>query len=259
MNKTELNKIYTVYNKRCYVHPDPLECLYNYDEIRDREIAALVASSLAYGRVAQILKSVSHVLNAMGESPYSFILNETYSSLADLFKGFRHRFASGEHLAALLIGMQSVIRRFGSLNECFTSGMVEGKKSIVPGMSFFVRNLTSHQYTCGHLLADPAKGSACKRMNLFLRWMVRKDRVDPGGWRGIDKSSLVIPLDTHMHLIGRCLGFSSRNQANMKTALEITEGFKAFTPKDPLKYDFALTRFGIRNDLDMASLFARKR
>jgi len=258
MNKTDLNRIYNTYNKRRFVHPDPLEFLYHYNDIRDREIAALIASSLAYGRVAQILKSVSCVLDAMGKSPYSFISNKTYSTLSHMFKGFKHRFATGKQIAALLIGAKITIRQFGSLNECFVSGMAEEDENILPAMSFFVNHLTIHTQNCGHLLADPEKGSACKRINLFLRWMVRKDSVDPGGWQGIDRSKLVIPLDTHMHRIGLHFGFSSRKQANIKTALEITEGFKAFSQKDPLKYDFVLTRFGIRDDMDMASLFGRK-
>lgn len=258
MNKTDLNRIYNTYNRRRYVHPDPLEFLYYYNDIRDREIVGLIASSLAYGRVSQILKSISQVLDTMGESPCSFIFNKTYNTLSHMFKGFKHRFATGKHLAALLIGAKIAIEQFGSLNECFISGMAENDKNIMPAMSLFVNHLTLHTHNCGHLLADPEKGSACKRMNLYLRWMARKDNVDPGGWQGIDKSKLVIPLDTHMHRIGRHFGFSLRKHANMKTALEITEGFKLFSPNDPLKYDFVLTRFGIRDDMDMASLFTRK-
>ena len=95
------------------------------------------------------------------------------------------------------------------------------------------------------------RGSACKRLNLLLRWMVRRDDVDPGGWEGIAPSLLVIPLDTHMDAIGRSLGFTCRKQADLKAALEITDGFRKIAPHDPVRYDFSLTRFGIRNELEI--------
>jgi len=103
----------------------------------------------------------------------------------------------------------------------------------------------------------PEKGSACKRMNLFLRWMVRKDRVDPGGWADVPVSKLIVPLDTHMHKISLQLGFTSKKQANLQAALEITNGFKKLVPEDPVKYDFSLTRFGIREGMNMDSLLSQ--
>jgi uncharacterized protein (TIGR02757 family) len=252
--KTKLDSIYNQYNRRSFVHPDPLEFLYSYKDIRDREIAGLIASALAYGRVSQILKSVSSVLGTMNESPYLFLQNSDKKFLLQRFKQFKHRFADGKNLAALLYGAKNVIARYGSLNECFAAGLSHDHENIFFAMIIFVDELTSSGNNPGHLIARPKKGSACKRMNLFLRWMVRRDRVDPGGWKEIDKSKLINPVDTHMHKIGMMLGFTSRKQANMKTAMEITEGFKKISPEDPVKYDFALTRFGIRGDMDINSL-----
>lgn len=254
VNKIKLDAIYDQYNKRKFVHPDPLEFLYSCKNTRDREIAGLIASSLAYGKVAQILKSASFVLGEMGESPYLFLQGATKKTLLKTFKNFKHRFADGADLASLLSGAKKIINRFGSLNKCFVAGMAENDKNIVPGMSFFVNQLTSEGNAPGHLLAMPEKGSACKRMNLFLRWMVRKDYVDPGGWEGIDKSKLIVPIDTHMHKIGLDFGLTSRKQANMQTALEITDGFRELSPDDPVKYDFALTRFGIRKEINAEDL-----
>ncbi|MCD6487215.1 MAG: TIGR02757 family protein, partial [Syntrophobacterales bacterium] len=108
-------------------------------------------------------------------------------------------------------------------------------------------------YRGNSLLPSPAKGSACKRLNLFLRWMVRHDDVDPGGWDDISSSKLIIPLDTHMHRICLALGITKRKQADMKTALEITRSFQVMAPHDPVRYDFALTRLGIRKDTDITS------
>jgi len=108
----------------------------------------------------------------------------------------------------------------------------------------------------GHLLPLPRLGSACKRLNLFLRWMIRKDDVDPGGWENIPLSKLIIPLDTHMHKIGILTGLTSRKQANMRTAFEITDGFKKLVPEDPVKYDFSLTRIGIRGDANFEEILS---
>ena len=251
--KKKLDRLYKQYNRRRYVHPDPLWFLYRYDDVRDREIAGLVASSLAYGRVKQILENVSKVLETMGRSPRGFLERSSFRSLSDVFKDFRYRFAAGNHMAALLWATKMTIDRFGSLNACFSNGMSLEDETVIPGMAFLSKNLSSGRDT-GHLIAHPEKGSACKRMNLFLRWMVRKDEVDPGGWEGISPSKLIIPLDTHMHTISLGLGLTNKKQANMRTALEITSGFKNLAPDDPVKYDFALTRFGIRDDMNMDDL-----
>jgi uncharacterized protein (TIGR02757 family) len=249
-----LEKLYKNYNKREFVHPDPLEFLFSYKDIRDREIVALIASSLAYGRVAQILKSVSLVLQKLTPSPYQFLMKTSFQPLCNIFKGFRHRFADGQQLSALLFGAKKAIEKFGSLNQCFTHQLAPDDPSILNAMIFFSNQLNSDKIKSGHLVALPQKGSACKRMNLFLRWMVRQDAVDPGGWENVSPSKLVIPLDTHMHKIGVWLGFTNRKQKNMQTSLEITNGFQKFIPDDPVKYDFTLTRFGIRNDMNTEDL-----
>lgn len=256
LQKIKFDSIYNQYNRRSFVHPDPLEFLYSYKNIKDRELAGLIASALAYGKVTQILKSVSFVLNTMDDSPYLFLQNSDKKFLLQKFKQFKHRFANGKNLTALLLCAKNVIDRFGSLNKCFVSGLSPDHKNTFIAMTFFVNELVSSGDNPGHLIASPQKGSACKRMNLFLRWMVREDRVDPGGWEGVDKSKLIVPIDTHMLKIGTMLGFTPGKQANMKTAMEITKGFKKISPKDPVKYDFAFTRFGIRDDMDIKSLFS---
>ncbi|MDQ1329805.1 MAG: hypothetical protein QG578_67 [Thermodesulfobacteriota bacterium] len=253
--KKNLDKLYLKYNKREYVHPDPLEFLYSYRDIRDREIAGLIASSLAYGRVARILTSVSSVLDKMGSSPYSFIRNSTLSSLGKTCGGFRHRFAGDENLTALLTGLKRVLEEYGSLHACFLKGVGKKDETVLKGLDFFTGKIISG--CCGkpgHLIPLVTKGSACKRLNLYLRWMVRKDDVDPGGWDKIPPSMLIIPLDVHMHRISRLIGFTDRKQADLRTALEITSCFRKLAPDDPVKYDFALTRFGIRADMSIDGL-----
>jgi len=261
--KQNLDKLYLKYNKRKYVHPDPLEFLYNYRDIRDREIAGLIASSLAYGRVARILKSVSSVLDKMGSSPYSFIMNSTISSLGKACGGFRHRFAGDENLTALLTGIKQVLEEYGSLHACFLKGVGKKDETVLNGLEFFAGRIISG--SCGrpgHLIPLVTKGSACKRLNLYLRWMVREDDVDPGGWNKIPPSMLIIPLDVHMHRISRLIGFTDRKQADMTTALEITSCFRKIVPYDPVKFDFSLTRFGIRSDMsvdDFSKKFVKRK
>lgn len=248
--KRSLDDLYARYNRRDMVHPDPLEFLAAYPDPRDREIVALVASSLAYGRVEQILKSVAVVLDRM-DSPARFLGRSSGPTLRRTFRDFKHRFTTGEELAALLIGVRRVTDRHGSLLACFQAGLRDSDPTVLLALSAFVAELSEPSGgACGSLLASPADGSACKRLNLFLRWLVRRDEVDPGGWETVKASRLILPLDTHLYRICRALGFTDRNSADMRTALEITDAFRAVSPDDPVRYDFALSRLGIRKDAD---------
>ena len=246
-----LESIYEKYNRRKFLHPDPLEFLYRYPDPADREIVGLVCSSLAYGSVKQILKSIEKVLEQMG-NPTQFVTGTTSDKLLKTFSGFKYRWTKPEDLAGLLVGMKDVLSRYGSLENCLVSGSRVDDSNILAGLDFLVSELQSKSGTT--LLAAPGKGSACKRLFLFLRWMVRKDRIDPGGWKSISPETLIIPLDIHHFRIAREFGLTSRKQANLKTAIEITKGYSRFSPKDPVKYDFALTRFGIRDELDIEDL-----
>lgn len=252
MTKRLLDEIYARYNRREFVHPDPLEFLYRYDDPTDREVVGLVASSLAYGRVKQILASVSNALERMGPSPRSFLVKASRQRLEKGFAGFRHRFTSGAEMACLLTGAGAAIRRHGSLGTLFSTNLRPGDKTVLPAMGAFVSELSGETCLKG-LLPHPEGGSACKRLNMYLRWMVRSDDVDPGGWRGVGPERLVVPLDTHLFKIGRALGFTRRKAADLKAALEITAEFSKISPGDPVRYDFALTRFGIREETDMGA------
>jgi uncharacterized protein (TIGR02757 family) len=255
MNRDKLDGLYEAYNRREFVHPDPLEFLYHYPALQDREIVALIASSLAYGRVAQILKSVSSVLCRMGPSPVHFVMNSSLESLLAVFSDFKHRFTLGRELAWMLWGARCAIEKHGSLLGCFLAGWNEKESTVLPGLTAFVRAFPTNSGACwAGFLPSPAKGSACKRLNLFMRWMVRQDDVDPGGWGSIPPSKLIVPLDVHMHRISLGFGWTSRKQADLRTAVEVTQAFKKVAPEDPVRYDFALTRLGIRSDMDAAGL-----
>lgn len=252
LSRERLEAFYRSCNCREYVHPDPLEYLYSYGDPRDRELVGLIASSLAYGRVAQILKSVSSVLEPMGPSPHAFLLNSSPGLLKSMFRNFKHRFSTGDELLALLQGAGKALVDYGSLEECFLTGLGEQDDTVFPALCHFVKALgVGETGSPNSLLPLPERGSACKRLNLFMRWMVRKDDVDPGGWKRVPRSKLIIPLDTHMHKIGLALGLTRRRQADMRTAIEVTRAFQGFSPDDPVRYDFVLTRLGIREDMDL--------
>jgi uncharacterized protein (TIGR02757 family) len=229
------------------VHPDPLETLYAYQDPGDQEIAGLVAAGLAYGRVTQILASVGRALTILGSSPREFLDRTPERSLARRFATFRHRFTSGAELAALLVAVKRAVADRGSLERLFRAGLAPGDATVLPALAAFVAALRGlAPAPCPSLLSSPEDGSACKRLNLFLRWMIRRDAVDPGPWRGLPVAKLVVPLDTHLFRIGQTLDLTARRQADLRAALEITRGFARIAPCDPVRYDFALTRLGIR-------------
>ncbi len=246
-----LEGLYRLWNRREFVHPDPLEFLYDYEDVCDREVAAFVASALAYGRVAQILRSVSTVLKAMGPAPSRFIQASSRESLLETFSAFKHRFTTGGDLVATLWGIKGALEQYRSLGACFTAHMDPRDDTILPALCAFVEELVRlSEGKGGVLLASPSGASACKKLHLFLRWMVRRDEVDPGGWDEVPRSKLVVPLDIHMHRVGRALNMTRRSQADLRAALEITAAFRMIAPEDPVRYDFVLTRPGIWGDPD---------
>jgi uncharacterized protein (TIGR02757 family) len=254
--KRKLEKLYAKYNRAEFVHPDPLEYLHSYDDVRDREIVALVASSLAYGRVAQILRSVARVLKRL-EAPGDYVRGCTQAGLRRDFKGFKHRFTTGDDVALMLLGARRLIERHGSLENAFCSGLNDSEETVLPALCSFTSQLNSSVgVRRSSLVPMGSSGSACKRLNLFLRWMVRRDRVDPGGWDKVPRSKLIVPLDVHMHRLSLAMGLTGRKQANMRAALEATAAFRAIMPDDPVRYDFSLTRLGIREELEISELLA---
>ncbi len=248
--KDMLDNLYLRYNRREYVSSDPLVFLYDYPDVRDREIAGLVASSLAFGNVKQINKSVARVLQSMGASPRRHLLSKGVKGLDGSLKGFKHRWIDSRQITRLLSSVITALEKFGTLEGCFNSHMRSAGGDINPALSGFVNELDGGFLRKG-FLACPGKGSPCKRLYLYLRWMVREDEVDPGGWSSLSPAKLTVPLDTHMYRLSRKLGLTERSQRDMKTAVEITDSFREISPEDPVKYDFALTRVGIINNPGM--------
>ncbi|MHC1729970.1 MAG: TIGR02757 family protein [Syntrophobacteraceae bacterium] len=256
--RSVLEDLYRHYDRFEYIHPDPLEFVYHYQAKLDREVAGFIASALAYGRVNQILCSVRLVLNMMSPSPFSYLLHSSPSRITTALSSFKHRFTTGGDLSVLLNGLRKVFLEYGSLESCFMANFDKKDSNILPALAKFVGKLED---TAGRkmpmLLPSPLGGSACKRLNLFLRWMVRSDNVDPGIWQNIPASHLITPLDTHMHRIALSTGLTSRKQADLKCAVEITDSFGCISPADPVRYDFALTRLGMNNETTPEELTCR--
>ncbi|MEG1604050.1 MAG: TIGR02757 family protein [Cloacibacillus sp.] len=248
-------KIYDDYNKRIYVSPDPLQFLYDYDESADREAVGLIASGLAYGKVAQILKSVKRVLGVLGPSPSEYLKNSGLEDHKKALGSFVHRFTDCMEMSLFLDATGALLRRYGSLERLFVAGYDGDIQYGMENFSAAFNDAMNRENI--FLLPRPSKGSACKRMALYLRWMVRRDDVDPGGWSCLSPAELLIPLDTHMFNISSTLGLCSSKSANGRTAAEITARFSEISPDDPVKYDFALTRYGIREEMSVEELFAK--
>jgi len=244
-----LEYLYSAFHKPALISPDPLEVVREYDLPEEREIAALIASSLALGRVECIVQAVRRVLGFFS-SLQEDLLSASLQELSFKFRDFRYRFFSCTHIVSLLWAVRQCILDFGSLKNCFTSFFSSEDDSVIPALEGFVRALTARSPgDLGMLLSSPEKGSACKRLFLFLRWMVRCDAVDPGGWDTVSPALLIIPVDTHVLQVARCLGFTEKKQADLRTAVEITNHLRRINPEDPVIYDFSMTRPGIHPEI----------
>ena len=247
--KSILEGLYSKYNHKRFIPPDPLQFVYHYKKKGDMEIAGFLAACFAYGAVEQIEKFVTRLLGKMGKSPAKFIKNFS-SKDKKTFKSLKYRFNTGEDIISLFEILKKVLNRYGSLENLFPAGYSNSDENIIPAAEKFIQNLLKmHNRKTSNglkfLLSAPSRGGTCKRLFLFLRWMVRDDEVDGGLWKKIDKRKLIAPVDVHIGRLSKLIGLHNRKTTNLKTAIEITEGFAQICPQDPVKYDFALCRIGI--------------
>jgi uncharacterized protein (TIGR02757 family) len=239
------------------VQDDPVEFPHRYTDPQDIEVVGLISALLAYGQVPLFKRVVEQILEIMQGSPAKFCAEAEPSKLRAQFEKIYYRMNSGRDLACLFYFIGEVLRCRGSLGKLFYDGYREKEPDIAPTLSRFVDRMLAfdptpiygkahHPYGLRQLFSSPERLSACKRFNLYLRWMVRPaDGVDFGLWREIPPSKLVIPLDTHIVRISRYLGLTRRKSPGWAMAKEITERLKRFDPVDPLKYDFVLCHLGI--------------
>jgi uncharacterized protein (TIGR02757 family) len=251
-----LNRFYREYDFKERLLHDPIAIPHRYKTAADIEVAGFLAASFAYGRVGLFMPVVEKILSPMGRSPHDFLVHFRIARHAALFHGMHYRFNKNEDVLCLLFILHAMLRKEGSLERSLMkhyrdedadignalSGMISGFLSI-DTTKVYGKNIRPDGLM--QFFPTPANGSACKRQNLFLRWMVRDRDIDFGVWKGIPKKKLVIPLDTHIMKISRCLGLTARKSADWKTAVEVTEALRRLDPEDPLKYDFALCHQGI--------------
>lgn len=250
-----LESVYRRYDRPAVID-DPIECVRPFDDLRDREVAGFVAAGLAFGNVKAVMHSVRGALAAMGRSPAEFVGN--FDALRDghHVAPLVHRWTRGDDLVALCVVLREALRTFGSIEGAVAAGMHGASHDVSDGLDAF------GAWACGvdvracyptrrprhgvaYFFPRPAAGSACKRLNLYLRWMVRRDRIDPGGWTRIQPRHLVIPLDVHIIRVGTCLGFTRRVSPGWPMAREITDALRAVDPDDPVRFDFALCHLGM--------------
>lgn len=239
---------------------DPILFLGRYRRPEDVEAVGWIASAFAYGRVETIQANVGRILAALGPEPASALDRiRGFSEFArDCLPGFRHRFHAARDAALLLFVISRARAASGSVRAFFESEFREEDRDVGALLSRVVEKIASLDYRpilgrralpaaspTRFFFPDPSGGSACKRWNLYLRWMVRRDRLDFGLWPGIPASRLVIPTDTHVHLVSRRLRLTRRRTADWRTAREITDRLARFDPQDPVRYDYALCRIGI--------------
>ncbi|MGK7344388.1 MAG: TIGR02757 family protein [Candidatus Nitrospinota bacterium M3_3B_026] len=234
---------------RSHLEPDPLAAADGYKDGADLEVALLFAALFAYGRADLIQKNAARILASMGPSPAGFVDDFKPSASRAWMKGFSYRFHRRADLVALAGAVGKARRRYGSLADLFLAFDDPCAGDILPGLSGMARTLRKlsgrNTPAFRSLLADPAEGSAAKRWNLYLRWMVRRDGVDPGPWSGrVARPRLVIPLDTHVGRIARLLGMLKRRSNDWKAAVELTDFLRRMDPDDPVKYDFAICSYG---------------
>jgi uncharacterized protein (TIGR02757 family) len=214
---------------------DPIQIVRRYPDLADREIVAFVAAGLAFGRVASVMASVETVCRIMGPSPAAFVRGFDARRDGAVLRPFVHRWVKGPELIALFTTLGRMLDEFGSLEACFAAGYDDTHADLAPAIEAFAARAGK-----SYFFARPSTGSACKRMNLFLRWMIRRDAVDPGGWTRIPASKLLVPLDTHTIRVGRCLQLTRRTSPGWRMAADITNALRASDPDDPVRYDFAL-------------------
>jgi len=238
---------------------DPIHIVRRYVTRDDREIVGFCAAALAFGRVASVLQSIEALLRVMGPHPAAFVRDFVADRDKAALDPLVHRWIRGRDLAALILVLQRMLRESGSVEKFFLEGDDPTQPDVGAALNSFSERalrtnlrdaygprLPKRPGVC-YFFPRPAAGSACKRLNLFLRWMVRKDAIDLGVWEGLSAARLVVPLDTHVIRLGRCLRLTRYASPGWRMASDITAALRRVYPDDPVRYDFSLCHVGMMN------------
>jgi uncharacterized protein (TIGR02757 family) len=255
--RSALDRLYDGFNEHQSVS-DPVWFAHRFTAGDDREVVAFIASALAFGRVQSVLNSIEGMLAVMGSSPAAFVRGFDPSRDRKRFDHLVHRWTNGPDFAALVWILHQMIEQRGSLEGFFVEGLPEGAVDISAGLqSFSTRALALDvkpiygrarpRPGVAYFFSRPSSGGACKRLNLFLRWMVRHDRVDLGAWSKVRPGQLIVPLDTHVIRVGQCLRLTTLKSPGWRMAADITASLRAIDPNDPVKFDFSICHLGMMN------------
>lgn len=236
------------YNQPGFISNDPICIPHQYRKNQDIEISGFMAAVFAWGQRKTIINKSNEFLALMDNSPHEFVLNHQDSDLKP-FLTFKHRTFNSTDALYFIHFFRWYYQRYESLEKAFTENMAKSVSMEIRLAQFFSLffSLPDHPTRTYKHIPTPARKSACKRINMFLRWMVRKDDkgVDFGIWKELQPADLVCPCDLHVDRVARKLGLIERRQTDWQTAMELTENLKAFDPADPVKYDFALFGLGV--------------
>jgi len=233
------------------IEKDPVGILHDYIDPLNIEVSGLIASCLSYGKQSIFRPIVQRILDQMGHSPVNYLLESDPSVWTNDFDWFRYRFTTKYDLMCLMLATRNIIKTYGTIEFSFGFDVIP---NIHSAMSSFVDRMYNQDFSplgpigdmkgFKYLLPHPVKNSACKRLNMFVRWMCRRDEIDVGIWK-FDKSKLVIPLDTHINRISKKLGLTTKSGTSWKVAEDITDSLRQLNPKDPLIYDFPICNAGV--------------
>jgi uncharacterized protein (TIGR02757 family) len=238
---------------------DPVHIVRRYAKPVDREVVGFCAAALAFGRVASVLQSIEALLDVMGPHPAAFVRSFKPVRDSARIEPLVHRWIRGRDLVALLLVLQRMLRESGSIEDFFLAGDDPATPDVGPALDSFCERALQTRLREAYGKAVPVRsgvcyffprpsgGSACKRLNLFLRWMVRKDAIDMGVWTRVSPARLIVPLDTHVIRLGHCLRLTHYATPGWKMAAEITAALRAINPADPVRFDFSLCHVGMMN------------
>lgn len=235
--KTEL------YNRKNFISSDPVSVPHKFSLKQDIEISGFFAATIAWGQRKAIIKNAEKLVKIMGDSPYDFVMSSGKKQLGPL-QSFVHRTFNGKDAGQFVLALRKIYEKNDSLELVFLDG-INNEERIISFHRVFTAYF-SEKRTCKHV-ANPSKGSSAKRINMFLRWMVRKDKkgVDFGIWEKMKPAELFCPLDLHSGNVARKLGLLKRKQNDWKAVNELTTELRKMDPHDPVKYDFALFGLGV--------------
>ncbi len=236
---------------------DPVHIVRRYRSAEDREVVGFCAAALAFGRVASVLQSIESLLAVMGPQPAAFVRRFDPVRDGGPIAPLVHRWIRGRDLVALLLILQRMLREHGSIEGFFAAGDDPAAPDVRAALDSFSTRALDTDLTSAYgprppdrlgvcyFFPRPSAGSACKRLNLFLRWMVRADAVDFGVWTRVSPSRLIVPLDTHVIRLGHCLRLTRYTSPGWKMATEITASLRALHATDPVRYDFSICHVGM--------------